>query len=286
MSQIVDTSNLTDLQFSNARTLAENCNTHDSLDYLHMIKAMADIGHHFQLYDQDVLVGLLTFPFDGNVHTSNPEALLVVDPAHRRKGIGSQLVGRAKDYWHSLGVNSYLLACEDKSASGNAFLKAVGGEFSHSELRLRLENKLRQLTESTVSLRLAKLEDLDLLVRLLAKAFDDPIEAHIPRLLRDLPSTHHRFYLGSVNQNPIGCIGVVGEERRAYVIAFGIIPEHRGRGYGRQMLSQTANSLLTENWHDIFIEVDSTNQVALSLYETCGFNKYTSYNYYKIKCDG
>ena len=150
---------------------------------------------------------------------------------------------------------------------------------------MRLEGKPLKPTESAISLRQADERDVNSLAHLSAESFQDPIQTHFERLKRDIGSPTHRFYIASMAEEPIGCIGVVAENRRAYVIAFGLLAEYRGRGYGRQMLTQIVNGLVSENWEDILIEVEATNQAALSLYRSCGFTETTSYNYYAIKTD-
>ena len=161
----------------------------------------------------------------------------------------------------------------------------MGGKCKYSEYRLRLEGKPPKPTETAISLRKADDRDVNTLARLLAESFQDPIENHLERLKRDIRSLTHRFYIASVAEEPIGCIGVVAEDRRVYVIAFGVLAQYRGHGYGRQILTRTVNGLVAENWEDILIETETTNRAALSLYKSCGFTETTSYNYYAIKTD-
>jgi ribosomal protein S18 acetylase RimI-like enzyme len=283
LGRILETSALTDLQLEDARNLAENCNWSESLDYLLPTKDMASHGHHFHFYDAEKLTGFLTFPFDGSAEMPDAEAYVIVDPQHRRKGIGRSLVNAAKESCTRVGMQKFLLVSEDKSASGKAFAQAIGGEYRHSEYRMRLEGKPSRSIEGAVRLRKADFGDLDLLVQLVARSFENPIEMHFERVKRDLRSSTHRFYIANLAEKPIGCIGVVAEDRRVYVIAFGVLAEYRGRGYGRQILTHTVNGLVSENWSDVLIEVEAKNRVALSLYNSCGFKETTSYNYYSIK---
>ncbi len=59
-------------------------------------------------------------------------------------------------------------------------------------------------------------------------------------------------------------------------------PEHRRRGYGRQMLMDTVDMLLREGWERIIIEVATENRNALGLYESCGFRATRTYSYYQF----
>jgi len=282
MGRIVETSGLTESQLEGARTLAEKCNLYDSLDYLHPTKDMASHGKHVLLYESEQLTGFLTFPFNA---PPEPEAFVIVDPLYRRQGIGRALMGAAKESCRRSGIQQFLLVSEDKSISGKAFAESFGEQCRYSEYRLRLGGKPSEPTKSVISLRQADDRDLNTLARLLAKSFQDQVEKHVERLKWRMHSPTHRFYIASLAEEQIGCIGVAAEDRRVYVISFGVLTEHRGRGYGRQILTQTVNGLVSENWEEILIEVEATNRAALSLYTACGFAETTSYNYYPIKTD-
>jgi len=282
LGRILETTALTEAQLEGARTLADNCNLYESLDYLHPTRDMASHGNHFHHYDNVKLTGFLSFPFNG---VSEPEAFVIVDPQHRRKGIGRALLDAAKDSCKRRGIQQFLLVSENKSVSGNEFAEALGGKCQYSEDRLRLEGKPPKPAETAISLRQADDGDVNTLARLMADSFENPIENHLERLKRDIRSLTHRFYIASLAQEPIGCIGVVAEDRRVYVIAFGVLAQYRGHGYGRQILTRTVNGLVAENWEDILIETETTNRAALSLYKSCGFTETTSYNYYTIRTD-
>ena len=286
MGRILESFAFSDAQFEDVRKLAEACNHYDSLDYLHPTKERALHGHHFQFYEDETLRGILTFPFDGRRGDPDPEAYVIVEPKHRRKGIGRLLVNAAKESIRETGTQEFLLVSEAKSATGTAFAKAIGGVLSRSEIRMRLMQGPTRSAEETIHLRQAKVGDADLLARVLARAFESPVEAHLDRLKRDIPSPIYRFYMAYSGDEPVGCIGVVAEDRRVYLVAFGVLAEYRGRGFGRQILTQIVNGLVSENWDEILIELDASNRVALSLYGSCGFRETTSYNYYAIKTSG
>ncbi len=71
-------------------------------------------------------------------------------------------------------------------------------------------------------------------------------------------------------------------EGSADITAVGVLPAHRGRGYGRQMLADVVAMLLGEGWERITIEVATDNTNALRLYESCGFRVTTAYSYYRM----
>jgi ribosomal protein S18 acetylase RimI-like enzyme len=89
-------------------------------------------------------------------------------------------------------------------------------------------------------------------------------------------------YAAELEGELIGKIGVLMEREDGYICGFGIKPEYRGRGYGRQVLSLTLKKLLSEQISTVLLEVAVKNENALSLYKSCGFNEVTAYDYYEI----
>jgi ribosomal protein S18 acetylase RimI-like enzyme len=62
-----------------------------------------------------------------------------------------------------------------------------------------------------------------------------------------------------------------------------VIPELRGRGYGREILARTIAELRAEGWQHIRIEVETENVNALGLYRSCGFQEIAEYRYYALR---
>src|SRR5262249_17877508 len=93
---------------------------------------------------------------------------------------------------------------------------------------------------------------------------------------------NHRFFIGSIAGEPIGNIRTNYYGTTIYITAFGVVPEWRGRGFGRQMLLRTIDRLIAEKWPQILIEVATDNRNALGLYLSCGFQELTTYGYYQL----
>jgi ribosomal protein S18 acetylase RimI-like enzyme len=66
------------------------------------------------------------------------------------------------------------------------------------------------------------------------------------------------------------------------VTAFGVLPEYRGRGYGRQLLLDAVDVLLRESSDRVVIEVATDNERALGLYRSCGFKVASAYGFYEF----
>ena len=284
MKGVVPKSLLTQREFAEVKKLTEVCNRFDGLDYLNpdpeMTRSESSFPNQFLYYENRALVGFLTLYI-----SRQPEAYLAVHPRQRRKGVGTALLRSAKESCKDRGVNKFLLVCEDKSISGKAFVEHLGAQYLFSEYRMKLQRDSLPNPQKLEQLKLerASEQDTGLLAGLLAQSFNDAVEDRARRLAQDIHRPTHRFYIAKLDEKPVGCLGVASQELRVYVIAFGVLPEYRHRGFGRWMLTQIANNLVQEDWNEILIEVRTDNLNALSLYRSSGFMEVTSYNYYDVQ---
>jgi ribosomal protein S18 acetylase RimI-like enzyme len=126
--------------------------------------------------------------------------------------------------------------------------------------------------------------DAETLIRLTAASFADPVEEVRPRILQWLREPDQRFYVGKLHEEPIGSLRLFVQPDVSCVDihTFGVLPEYRGQGYGRQILAATIAVLLEENWQKICIEVNTENSRALSVYQASGFRQFAAYEYYQL----
>ena len=61
----------------------------------------------------------------------------------------------------------------------------------------------------------------------------------------------------------------------------GVLPEYRGRGIGRAMITDALRRHFAENSTPVMLEVAVQNNGALGLYESCGFETVTAYDYFE-----
>ena len=67
-----------------------------------------------------------------------------------------------------------------------------------------------------------------------------------------------------------------------YIRGFGIVPERRQRGYGRQLLAATMQLMLAEGQKHFALDVATDNMRALTLYASCGFRETEAYDYHDV----
>ncbi len=273
---------LTPAEIRAAAELAEVCNAYEGLDLvldLDVLPALAEQTRALLYYADDALVGFLRLYGFGR---NEVEVVGMVHPAWRRRGIFRTLLEAALAEARRRGAARLLLACEERSASGQAFVKAMGAVYSFSEHKMVWHGGLPPAPPSApLTLRPATAADADLLVQLYVACFDDPeeeMQVHVDTILSDPERNVQLAYLGGA---PIGMITLVLSEDEAYIAGFGVVPELRGRGYGRQILGMVINQALLSRTR-IVLEVETDNLSALGLYQSCGFRETTAYDYYAL----
>jgi ribosomal protein S18 acetylase RimI-like enzyme len=268
---------LTETDLDEVKALASNCNKFEGLDYL-----TPNVGMKTVLcYETGQLVGLLAV----QQGIGEEELSVIVKPEKRRLGIGRALLEVAKVECRKNGVRRCLLVCQESSQSGKAFVKSTGSHYEFSEYRMTLDQALfekRKPSEFSIELQQAGLTDAKLLAGLSAKSFGDAEEKHLKRYTKGLQDPTRVYYIVRLNGEPIGSIGTVSHDEGVDIVAFGIVPARRGKGYGVQTLYRTIITLLEKGHQRVRIEVETENRNALALYRQCGFIEQSEYGYYAV----
>ncbi len=282
-SAVVARNGLVDADLSGAEALIETCNHFEGLD-LALNLAPGDVGaprgsNQFLYFDGPTLVGCLTLFGHREI-----EACLAVHPDHRRQGIGRALLAAGREECRRRGRQTVLLVCEEASRSGQAFVAAVGGQYRSAEYRMRLDaDRVSGLLETQSQMRLerAGVEDAHTVARVITASFGRPEDQEIRRVTQDIQKPTHRYFLARLGGQPIGVLGIV-MHNRVYIIGFGVLPEFRRRGHGRDMLVAVVRLLLSEHHQEIFLEVATDNRPAYALYHSFGFTETAAYGYYLL----
>jgi ribosomal protein S18 acetylase RimI-like enzyme len=263
--------------------LVDLCNRYEGLDVKinwDLLRAReGDATGDFLFFRNGILVAYASL--DGIRRSF--ETTGVVHPDYRRRGIFRELFSAAVREARRRDAQQMLLVCERASASGQAFVASTGARYTTSEYRMVRDAAVEPpLAAGPIQLREAGAGDVDLLIHLQAHAFDESEEASRQYVLYDLAEADSRAYIALLDGTPIGKIGVVVEAQGAYLRAFGVLPEHRGRGYGRQILAATIRRMLDEGRPNLVLEVATDNRNALGLYQSCGFRETTVYDYFAV----
>ena len=210
----------------------------------------------------------------------------MVRPDQRRRGLGRALLHAASAECRRREVAQLLLVCEHASASGSAFVEALSPplRYDYSEYRLEWDasTSARPSAPRDVQLRQATAHDLDLLARLQAGSFNEPLPEAREQQVRHLAEAGSRVYVGGVEDVPVGVVGVIPEQHGVYIRGLGVLPDERGKGYGRGLLAAALLTALSDGHTHAALDVATENRSALGLYLSCGFRETNRYDYYVV----
>ena len=275
---------LTAAELAEIKILADICEAyeqlHMKLNWDTLRSRPQDQTNDFLYYEHGTLVGFLAF-FSFN--SLEGEVSGMVHPEHRRKGIFTQLFTGARVECQRRNIPTLLLIVEHNSQSGQGFAASLKPGYQHSEYKMELtEAKTLPELDSHLHYRLAKPDETSILVHITAISFDLPEQDVTWYAERKAEDTKSRIYIALLDEIYIGKLDVSLNEREAYIAGFGVLPPYRGRGYGRQILAQTIREIRATGQNNIVLEVATENKNALSLYQSCGFQEVSSYDYYSL----
>ncbi len=280
---IVVQAGLSDTDHEHVEQLVAVCNAHEGLNV--RVNTMVPspgapyASRQFVARRDGEIVGFASLDGDTDCEASG-----VVHPEHRRMGVGRRLVEAVAQAWKDGGGQTLLLVSEDASESGKAFLARIGAQYRFAEhlMELDVEAARRQMNrEGTLELRRADITDAHTIAQLAATTHGDDIELARQRVERHMRELGFIYYIGLVQGEPIGSLRVERIDGIDYIYAFGVLPQARGRGYGRQILEGVIREILAGEQPRLRIEVQTDNRNALGLYQSVGFKELVTYGYYE-----
>lgn len=233
--------------------------------------------NEFLYYDGEELVGYIGISsFSGG----NAELNGMVHPNWRRRGIFKRLYELAIDECRRRDFERILLLCDDKSEAGKAFIGSTGASYAFSEYKMKLGEGKCNIVEKNITVRKAKNSDAEEIGRQNSIFFGSPdIQLEYPE---DQEKYNKITYMIELKGKTIGKIRVDSDGDSSYIYGFGILPEYRGKGYGREALAATLDLIKKNNIRNIYLDVAAKNNTALNLYTSCGFRQEAVMNYYEV----
>ncbi len=240
----------------------------------------SDLVNDFLWIGPDSVIGFL------GVYGYRPdqvELLGMVHPSWRRLGIFSRLYEAAIAEVARRGVPEALLVVDRLYEAGASFARSLGATIEHSEHRMVLRNEPAPVAgDPLVTVRPATRADVPFLLACLAEAFDYPTELLAAEQVDDLARRFPGTLVIERASERVGTVRVAREGHAAGIYGFAVLPGHQGRGIGRQVLSGLARELVAEGVPEVGLEVSCTNDSALHLYLSCGFEVTGTEDYYSV----
>ena len=257
--------------------LAERCRRAETSLEVPVFWEPEENTHAILCYRAGGLVG-----FAGLSHDPLPEFLAMVDPDHRRGGIGSALFAAAKSECERRGADALLLVREQGSAGAEPFSRSVGGQYRFSEYCLQLDPALFSRTDTlpaNTTIGAAGRADADALTAIRTAAFGGDA-AHARSAIRTwLGAPNQRIFIARIRDEPIGMVRLQDLQDVAFINGLAVLPDRQRQGLGRALLQHAVAARLDEGETPIRLEVETENRGALALYLDCGFRETTTYHY-------
>ncbi|WP_166000672.1 GNAT family N-acetyltransferase [Bacillus sp. Cs-700] len=228
--------------------------------------------NEFMFYDGHTLIGYMGICQFGS------EALEVngmVHPNYRRMGVFKRLFSFVQDEWNKRESKQMLLLSDHNSRSGIEFIKSTGAHYENSEHEMHLVGDARQDTARTNLLfRKALQQDAKEIARQNAIYFHtNSVEASLDGM---------EIFLAEWNQMIIGKVHIELQNGVGGIYGLGVLPEYRGKGFGRELLMKAVKELRETQAQQILLQVAVKNKNALNLYQSCGFKETSTMDYFKL----
>ncbi|GAB3336634.1 GNAT family N-acetyltransferase [Larkinella ripae] len=283
--KILSLTELTQEQYLAAQALEVICKSEDGLNgTIHWDKSMnyfQSMPNWFLLYQDGVLICLLS-AFAPTI--SQVEFGGYTLPKARRKGCFSALLDVAAEAARSYDYQHMLLITERASEAGQAFVRHLGATYSNTEYQLTWQTAPLTIPAAAQPIQLleATLAELEPLTELSQAIFGGTVEEARQILQTTINTPHLTQYAVLIDGQAIGMVAVNFEQTNAWIIGLGVSPAYQGKGIGKGILLQTLASLQKDSRaKSIMIEVDSTNEAALHLYQKAGFAIQMGQDYFR-----
>lgn len=215
-------------------------------------------------YDGDLLVGFVgVYVFGGA-----PELAGAVDPAFRRRRLGSVLLDSAL---RCAPPGPVLLVVPSGSSWGEALARSRGGTHDHAEHALVLSVPPEGPHDPRTSVRPACPDDAERVTSLLQAAFGHPAG----KLSTDTLVVEH-------DGVPVGTLRLTRDGDTAGIYGFAVDPDRQGEGIGRDVLRRICREALADGATRVALEVAVDNRHALRLYTSTGFVPVAGEDYWAL----
>lgn len=240
--------------------------------------------NEFMYFDGEELIGYIGIcPGRSGIIEVNG----MVHPDYRRRGVFTQLYNLVESQWTRRNSGTMLLLCDRDSASGQAFIQRTGTRYLNSEYEMYLDaadfNKATYLSQGII-LRKATNHDAREIAHQNSIYFDELHDDDGDTELI-LPEAEEQkgliIFIAEKEQEIIGKVHLQLTAAYGGIFGLGVLPEHRRRGYGREILLGAAEKLTEMGAQKIMLQVAAENANALKLYQSCGFVYTSIMDYYE-----
>lgn len=254
---------------------------------------ISDINE-FMYFDGEELIGYVGICSFGGI--SQPlEITGMVHPLYRRNGIFSKLIELVIAECRRRNAKSILALCDKKSISGKKFLEKARAVYKFSEFEMYLNEESYETMEKQppcgITFRKAVNADAKEIARQNTIYFGDEPEEENEEVENSgilLPEEEEKrgmtIYIAKKEDRIIGKVNLqMSNGGTGGIYGLGVLPEYRGKGYGRAVLIHGVEKLKDLKATEIMLQVAAKNATALNLYKSCGFQETSVMDYFELE---
>ncbi len=265
-------------------------------------KKERNVIDEFLYFDGKELIGYIGICGFGGVG-EQLEITGMVHPGYRRQGIFTELYQEVLKECRRRKVSSFLLLCDKESLSGQSFLRKICADFKNSEFEMYLNKEIVFNDELLCGITFQKATNKDAVEvdRQNRIYFSDHVSfleaegtdattnnANMQEELL-LPEDEEKrgllIFLAKKEDNLVGKVHLQVNTQVGGIYGLGVLPEYRGKGYGRAVLLFAVQEFKRRNVEQVMLQVSAVNPTALGLYQSCGFCITSTMDYYTVRVE-
>ncbi|GAB2918541.1 hypothetical protein GCM10027047_15120 [Rhodococcus aerolatus] len=208
----------------------------------------------------------------------------MVAPDARRRGIGSALLDAAVGLAAEQGLDRALVVVPSVSDGGRALVRRRGATPAHAEHALALHgDPTPGPADPRTTLAPAGVVDAADVARVLAAGFGEPARDLTDQLAAEQDG--ERTWAVRRDGVVVGSLRLTRDGALGAVHGFAVDPAWQGRGIGRDVLRRACAHLRAGGVRRVTLEVETTNDRALGLYLSVGFERAATDEYWSLPVD-
>lgn len=227
--------------------------------------------------DSDRLVGVLT-SID-RIATLDFEWSSVVLPGVRRLGIGERLVRELGKNLEVRAAVSDIALNPESSEAGKQLLHKLGYAFDFQERTMVAATMRKVEIESEVEVLEYTKEESEV-VDVLVSAFGDTEEESKVLIAFNTQTPNRHLMVAYLQGKVVGTVTVVEEGEKLWVTGLAVHENARNNGVATTLLNWSKNEANRMGKTSVYLDVETDNTQALSIYERAGFTTVSNTHFY------
>lgn len=227
--------------------------------------------------EMDQLVGVLSAV--DRIATGEFEWSAYVSPSFRNLSIGKGLVSELSRNLTLRQAEFDLALVPDESQVGKEFLEKLGYLHDFSE-RTMIANAVETAVHSEINILPYTSEESEVM-EVLISAFGDTPEEASNLIAFNTQTPNRRLFIATFENKVVGTFAIVDDSDKLWITGLGVHEQARGKGVATAILNWAKNEAKLLDKASIYLDVETDNENALSVYEKAGFQTIHYTHFYK-----